>query len=205
MKKARDHAWVLLQESAALLKPGMNEETARKTVQACLKKGGVSKNWHAPKIRFGTESTKGFSDSPDQTVLLKEDDIFFLDYGPVLNGFEADVGDTFVLGNNPQFLFLQKQVREIFHEVKAYWEKTEADGPTLYKFATEVAAKREVVLESHKAGGHIIAEFPHQLKHRGSMTKYDSKTVQGVWVLEIQLSLPGTPYGAFYEDLLIHQ
>jgi Xaa-Pro aminopeptidase len=204
---ARDRAWELLYESAELIKPGMNEEAARKLVLAHFKSAGITQHWHAPKIRFGSETLKNFSGAADQSVVLKNDDIFFLDYGPALGGFEADVGDTFVVGQRPDYLHLQKACREIFKTVEAHWKKTAESGKALYEFAEKATQGYGLNLDSDKAGGHVIGEFPHKVKLAGrvggSLKKQDSKTVDGVWVLEIQLSLPDQSVGAFYEDILI--
>ncbi len=204
---ARNRAFELLYETVDFIKPGMTEEVARKQVLAHFKNAGIDKHWHAPKIRFGSETLKTFSDPADQSVVLKEEDIFFLDYGPALDGFEADVGDTFVIGKNPKHLHLQQAAREIFEIVKKYWQETQKQGTDLYAYAAQVAEKYDVIFEPHKAGGHIISEFPHKLKYQGlskvALHTYESQVVEGVWVLEIQLAAKDGSCGAFYEDLLI--
>src|ERR1700744_1940645 len=60
---------------------------------------GVEKHWHKKIVRSGPNTLLPYNgDPPDR--LIKKDDILFLDFGPVIDGFEADLGRTYVLGDD---------------------------------------------------------------------------------------------------------
>ena len=50
--------------------------------------------------------------------MIGEDDILFLDLGPVFEDWEADFGRTFVIGSDPLKLKLRDDVATAFAEVK---------------------------------------------------------------------------------------
>jgi Xaa-Pro aminopeptidase len=83
------------------IKPGMLEEDARQVARETLERLGSHKGWHKTLIRFGTNTTKNFLDPSEPNVRLRDDDIFFVDIGPIWDGSEGDGGDTFVVGKGP--------------------------------------------------------------------------------------------------------
>ena len=46
-----------------------------------------------------------------QTLVIQEGDILFFDFHPVFEGWEADLGRTYVLGNDPLKLKDKKRYR----------------------------------------------------------------------------------------------
>ncbi len=55
---------------------------------------------------------------PDLT--LGEDDIVFLDFGPVFEEWEADFGRTYVVGNDPLKHKLRRDIEEAFARGKQW-------------------------------------------------------------------------------------
>ncbi len=51
-------------------------------------------------------------------VVLSENDIFFVDIGPIYGDTEGDAGDTFVFGDDPDHLRAKKEVRQIWDQVR---------------------------------------------------------------------------------------
>ena len=49
-------------------------------------------------MRFGSNTTKNFDDPSEPGVVLGENDIFFIDIGPIFDGCEGDAGDTVAVG-----------------------------------------------------------------------------------------------------------
>jgi hypothetical protein len=66
-----------------------------------LEAEGMERIWHPSIVRFGANTLKTFRQRPAPDTVLGADDMFFVDLGPVFDGHEGDVGDTFVTGANP--------------------------------------------------------------------------------------------------------
>src|ERR1700728_2627602 len=80
---------------------GMVEEDARAMARETLTKLGMRRGWHHIITRIGPNTTKDFMARSEPGVVLQDNDIFFIDIGPVYGDFEGDAGDTFVFGDNP--------------------------------------------------------------------------------------------------------
>ena len=93
---------------------GMLEEDANKMVIATLQAIGTPQGWHKPYIRFGCNTVKTFGSESDPGVKLGEDDIYFIDIGPVWEGYEGDAGNTFVMGSDPDLNRCAADVKQIF-------------------------------------------------------------------------------------------
>ena len=88
-----------IHEIAARVKPGMVEEDAVEMAKDLLANLGMLKGWHDVYVRFGTNTLKTFGAASDPGVILGENDVFFIDIGPVWKDWEGDGGDTFVVGS----------------------------------------------------------------------------------------------------------
>lgn len=128
--------------------------------------------------------------------------MFFLDIGPVFEGYEGDVGETFVLGNDPEMHKIVEASKEVFAKVKQEWAGNKLSGDDLYQFAQGYAKELGYNLALEGASGHRISEFPHALYHKGHLKDFKSNPSPHRWVLEIHLHHPEHQYGAFFEDIL---
>ncbi len=54
-------------------------------------------------------------------MVLGENDIFFVDIGPIYGDTEGDAGDTFVFGADPDHLRAKREVRQIWDDVRDTW------------------------------------------------------------------------------------
>src|SRR5262249_50678598 len=115
---ARKHTLAAMGELAAKIKPGMLEEDAYELAKAHLAERGAEKNWHRPYVRFGRNTLKKYGEPSEPGVRLGEDDIFFLDIGPVFGGYEGDTGDTYVTGKDPEMARCVTDARKIFGIVR---------------------------------------------------------------------------------------
>ena len=60
---------------------------------------GVDRHWHKRIVRAGENTLQPYRQNPpDRTIA--DDDILFCDFGPIFEGWEADFGRTFVLGDD---------------------------------------------------------------------------------------------------------
>lgn len=80
--------------------PGTTESDIDKQVfQLTASKYGTRKHWHQRLPRIGTNTIHPiYEHVPD--VVLKEDDIVYVDLGPVFGEIEADFARTYVLGKH---------------------------------------------------------------------------------------------------------
>ncbi|MFX7086584.1 M24 family metallopeptidase, partial [Acinetobacter baumannii] len=51
-------------------------------------------------VRAGINTLEPYTADPEN-LILQDGDIVFFDFHPVFNGWEADLGRTYVLGNDP--------------------------------------------------------------------------------------------------------
>lgn len=202
LQKARDLTLEVIEQAAAQVTPGMSELDAKKIIQQIQKDLGAPRAWHAPQIRFGENTLYSFGEVPKDTPMLKENDIFFFDLGPIFEEHEGDVGRTFAIGNDPDMVRCAKDVEMIWNDVRDYWNKTHVSGKELYAFATKCAEAKGWQLILKGASGHRISDFPHIAKRRGNMEREKEKPAANRWILEIQIRHPEKSFGAFYEDIL---
>ena len=197
---ARDVARDMAHELASKIKPDMVEDDAHELYKKICLKHGVEKNWHPAKLRFGPNTLKTFKE-PSDPYTLQEEDIFYVDIGPVIDGHEADYGETFVLGSNFEHKHVADCSKKIFDEVSEYWHKTKTRGPALYEWATARAKEYGYHLNMG-SDGHRIGDFPHHVFFKGAIIECDEELLPNAWILEIQLDHPKLKFGAFYEDIL---
>jgi methionine aminopeptidase len=197
---ARDVARELTYELSSLIRPGMKEEDAHILYRDLCKKYPVEKQWHPPKIRFGPNTICNFKES-SLPYELREEDIFFIDIGPVIEGHEADYGETFVLGDQYGHKLISNAAKRIFEETSHEWSQKKKSGHELYEFAKDRASKAGFVLNLG-SDGHRIGDFPHHLFFRGGLPECKEELIPNAWILEIHLWMPDKSYGAFFEDIL---
>ena len=154
-----------------------------------------------------------FSDNPADRV-IEADDIVYLDLGPVFEEWEADVGRSYVVGNDPVRHALVAALPEVFEQVRSHAASTpDITGAALYDFAVQAAEERGYVFGG-KIAGHIIGEFPHARLPDGKDTQRiapanstrlsdpDGLGGERFWIIEVHLLAADRSYGGFYERLL---
>jgi CDP-4-dehydro-6-deoxyglucose reductase len=205
--EVRAKTWQALNDIKEMIVPGMSETEAISCANRLFASRGVRKFWHKTHIRFGRSTTLGFNDPYDNTI-LKEDDIFYLDVGPIWTtedgkSIEADVGKTFVIGKDPARSAIVRDVEIIFGEMREHWLTTKASGVELLQVAQKKSVQRGYVLHPSYVKGHRLSEFPHKIYGDGNLFDLQNSPSPARWVLEIQICSPDMQYGAFYEDLLV--
>jgi Xaa-Pro dipeptidase len=201
-------------EAAGLVAPGKSEgELDREIFALAAERFGVTRHWHKRVVRVGANTVCIFSDTPPERV-IEADDIVYLDLGPVFADWEADVGRSYVVGNDPQKKRLVADLPRIFDIVQAHYRATpDITGAGLYAFAQKAAADSGWLFGGVIAG-HIVGEFPHaQIPGDKALTRIapanptrmsepDGNGNEKHWILEIHLVNHARTYGGFYERLL---
>ncbi len=86
-------------EERGLIVPGKSErELTEEIVKLAKDLFGIEQYWHKKIVRTGPNTLQPYSGNPPDLVIQK-DDILFLDFGPIFEGWEADLGRTYVIGN----------------------------------------------------------------------------------------------------------
>ncbi len=180
---------------------GMNEAQGIKIIKDELNKIGTSKLWHPTKFRIGKNTLKSFREKSDEGITLEENDIFFIDIGPVFESHEADLGRTFKFGSSSQHQKIIDASREIFLNVKNFWKSENISGARLYNYAEKISKELGYTLNLNMKG-HRLGDFPHALHYKGSLESINFKPIENLWVLEILIKNSENTFGAFFEDIL---
>ncbi len=202
-RKSQAKGWEILFALKDKIQAGMTEKDGHRAYKEVLEKYGIEKSWHPAKIRFGPNSIKSFREISDENYVLKDRDIFFLDIGPIINGYEADVGKSFALQPSPEsYQRIIADGEEIFKLTKQAFLKDKLNGPQLYDLAEAQAKTRGWLLVGDGANGHRIGDFPHHVHYKGNLRSFTNSIIPDLWILEIQLRSPDMTFGAFFEDVL---
>src|SRR5271167_1552968 len=174
---------------------------------------GISTYWHKRIVRAGRNTLVPYDENPPD-LMIGEDDILFLDLGPVFEEWGADFGRTFVVGSDPVKLKLRYDIAKAFSEGKKYFqEHPDITADELYGHAHKLA--RQFGWEFGGAiAGHLIGQFPHERIPGDKVTLYvhpnNPNRMRGVdaegrerhWILEIHFVDRAREIGGFYEELL---
>jgi methionyl aminopeptidase len=202
MLETRVKAQQAVSRIAAQVQVGMLEEDANIMVNSTLREMGATKAFHKPYIRFGSNTTKTFGADSDPGIRLGEDDIFFIDVGPVWEEYEGDAGETFVTGNNTELKRCAVDAKRIFNAVAQKWQTERATGSELYHYAVQMANDLGWVLNLD-LGGHRLGDYSSAEHYEGPLSEISFHPSPNLWMVEIHIRHPEQQFGAFYEDLLI--
>lgn len=174
---------------------------------------GIEKHWHKRIVRSGENTLFPYKENPPNRVIEK-DDILFFDFGPIIENWEADLGRTYVIGNNPKKLKLKSDIEKAWHETKQWFDaQTELKASDLFQYAVQKAEDHGWEFGGEIAG-HLIGEFPHEKLEPGNYQLYvhpdnhndmflpDSEGNERNWILEIHFVDKADKIGGFYEQLL---
>lgn len=195
---AREDAWHQLYTIRAYIEENyqkISEEDIHLKIKETF--GPEIKFWHPHKVRFGENTRCSFRDKSIEGVALYEGDKYFIDIGPVLDLHEADVGQTYCVGE-PHF---KNPAQLLFNQLEEIWKSEAITGEELYNKARELADKMNCEL-NEKMQGHRLGDFPHALFHRGGLNEFEATPQEMLWVLEIHLLDLQSNEGYFFEDIL---
>jgi Xaa-Pro dipeptidase len=201
-------------ESQGVIRPGVTETKINQDIYDLAEKMfGVSTYWHKRIVRAGSNTLAPYDENPPD-LTLAEDDIIFLDLGPVFEAWEADFGRTFVLGSDPLKLKLRDDIAKAFVQGKQYFRShPDITADELYRYAQKMA--RDYGWEyGGPIAGHLIGQFPHERIPNDKISLYvhpeNPMRMRGLnaegeerhWILEIHFVDRAQKIGGFYEELL---
>ena len=198
----RRHTRRAVWEIASRIIPGTSEDEALAVAAEVLREHGLRKGWHKIIVRCGANTIKNFADPSAPGVVLADNDIFFIDIGPVCDGIEGDGGATFALGDDLDHRRGARDVETLWKVVRDRWRAESASGRQLFAFAQEQAAAMGWQLNLNLSG-HRLSDFPHKALFNGKLRDVAFAPSDGLWVLEVQIRHPERDFGAFFEDLLL--
>ena len=201
-------------ETNGIIRQGVTESAVNEDIWAMAKEMfGTTTYWHKRIVRAGKNTLLPYAENPPD-LTLAEDDILFLDLGPVFEAWEADFGRTFVLGSDPLKLKLRDDIAKAFAQGKHYFHShPEITADELYRYAQKMA--RDDGWEyGGPIAGHLIGQFPHERIPNDKISLYvhpenpmkmrgqDAEGQQRHWILEIHFVDRAKKIGGFYEELL---
>lgn len=201
-------------EERQLIKPGKSENELNEEVFILADElFGIKKYWHKRIVRSGINTLVPYDDNPPNLV-IQPDDILFLDFGPILEEWEADFGRTYVIGNDPYKHKLKRDIEVAWHEAKRWFDgHTNLTGAAFWDYIVELA-KQYGYTYGGQLGGHLIGHFPHErlepknyglYVHPGNpndMFLPDANGNRREWILEIHFVDRERKIGGFFEQLL---
>lgn len=201
-------------ETREIIEAGKSEKQLSKEVfNLAFELFGIEKYWHKRIVRAGANTLRPYDDNPPD-LIVQEDDILFFDFGPVFEDWEADIGRTFVIGNDPYKHKLKSDVESAWYEIKEWFSKqTRLTGSEFYQYIMEVTKKYGWAYGGQLAG-HLIGNFPHEKLEPGNHSLYvlpdnhndmflpDGNGEPRHWILEIHFVDREKQIGGFFEQLL---
>jgi len=213
---AQAKALALFAETQArnIIGPGAKESEINEGIYALAESMfGISRYWHKRIVRAGRNTLAPYDENPPD-LTVGEDDIVFLDFGPVFEEWEADFGRTYVVGNDPLKHKLRRDIEEAFANGKRYFhEHPEITAAELYAYAQRLAEQAGWEYGGPIAG-HLIGIFPHERIPDDKITLYvhpknpnrmrmpDALGHERHWIFEIHFVDRTQQIGGFYEELL---
>ncbi|CAM3146287.1 Aminopeptidase P family protein [Sphingomonas antarctica] len=201
-------------EARGFVAAGRTEREVEKDIYALAELDfGVTEHWHKRICRAGANAKCTARDNPP-VLTIAADDLVYLDLGPVFENWEADVGRSYVVGDDPLKHALVADLSRGFDAMQAaYQGNQDITGAALYALATDWAEQQGWRFGG-VIGGHIVGEFPHahlpgekdfyriNPANTGRLRDPDPLGQDRLWIGEIHLVSVDGSFGGFYERLL---
>src|SRR5580693_9655156 len=108
-------------ETQGIIRPNVTESQINQDIYDLAEKMfGISTYWHKRIVRAGRNTLAPYDENPPD-LTLAEDDIAFLDLGPIFEEWEADFGRTFVLGDDPAKTALRDALPRVWQAGRDYF------------------------------------------------------------------------------------
>jgi Xaa-Pro dipeptidase len=213
---AQEKAAALFAEvvDCGMIQAGMLESELTEEIHSLAQsRYGVRRHWHKRIARSGPNTLLGYYDEAEDRRIT-DDDIVYLDFGPVFEEWEADFGRTYALGCDPSKHRLVNDIAEAFRRGKDFYRSNpNLSCGQLYDFVAGLAAPLGWEFGALTAG-HLIGHFPHErspqdpkrfsIRHGNdtSLREPDDKGSLRHWILEIHFIHRAKQIGGFFEELL---
>ena len=199
--------------ASGLIRAGRLESELTEDIRALAQaRFGVRRHWHKRVVRAGPNTLLTYYDEPGDRRIA-EDDIVYLDFGPLFDHWEADFGRTYALGHDPDKHRLIADLAVAFERGRRLYEDLETlTAGQLYDFVAAEALQYGWEFGAPTAG-HLIGRFPHEhapdskrfsIRHGNSISlrEPDDAGQPRHWILEIHFIDRQRQIGGFYEQLL---
>jgi Xaa-Pro aminopeptidase len=184
-------------EKRRLIRAGIRESQSNEKIYSLAQEMyGITTYWHKRIVRAGSNTLLPYAENPPDRVIA-EDDILFLNLGPVFNEWEADFGRTFVIGADPVKRKLCLDTERAFAEGKRYFQANPAiTACELFEYVVQLAKNSGWEFGGPMAG-HLIGQFPHERipddkvslyihpKNHALIRSQSSDGLMRHWILEI--------------------
>jgi len=202
-------------ERAGLFRAGVTESGLSREIQALGRDlFGTFKHWHKKIVRAGPNTLCTYGGDPADRV-VEADDMVFVDLGPLFGAWEADIGRTYVIGEDPERVRLRDSIEAAWYSGRDYFKSNRetVTGAEMYALA-EAAAEAAGYSYGNWHAGHLIGNFPHEVVqgelpenylHPGNATRLadpDSGGRPRSWIYEIHFVDRERGYGGFFEQWL---
>lgn len=202
-------------EKNNLIIPGKSEaQLASEVSDLALEKFGIRDHWHKKIVRTGVNTLATYSENPSNKI-VGDDDILFIDFGPIVEGYEADLGRTYVIGNDPIKLKLKSDVEKAWYEIQAWYQmQTSLKASDMFQYVVEKAGEYGWTFTGEIAG-HIVGKYPHEQppdpksfeldihpSNHNDMFLFDANGNKRHWILELQFVDMEKEIGGYFEQLL---
>ncbi|WP_194851283.1 M24 family metallopeptidase [Nonlabens antarcticus] len=202
-------------ERRQIIAPGVSEKQINTAVfELAEELFNIKKYWHKRIVRAGVNTLQPYDENPPN-LIVQEDDIVFLDFGPILEEYEADYGRTYVLGNDRTKHRLADDSERLWFMAQEYLLKDPSlTGNELYSYCMQIAQDAGWEFGGPIAG-HLIGHFPHEQLEGEDKTNYihpenkiamnslDSEGKARHWIIEIHLVDREKKIGSFFEQVAI--
>ena len=200
--------------SRGLIVPGVGERELSDQIRDLADEMfGTRRFWHKRIVRAGAHTMSPYEDNPPDGI-IGDDDILFLDFGPIFADWEADFGRTYVLGDDPAKHRLADDLPRIWESGREYFAShPNVTGAQLFSYVTGLMAEAGWEHPTEHAG-HLVGEFPHERIAGDELESYitpanvhpmrrtDAAGRDCHWILEVHLVDRQRGFGGFYEQLL---
>jgi Xaa-Pro aminopeptidase len=202
-------------ERRGLIIPGkLESELSNEIVQIAKEDFGTANHWGKKIVRTGSNTLYPYVAYPPDLV-IQAGDILFFDFHPVFDGWEADLGRTYVLGDDPLKQKIKNDIEEAWQEGNTwYFKQTKLTGSGFYDYASDLA-RRYGYEFGNSIAGHIIGKYPHEQPddatdlcldihpdNHKDILQSDKQGNKRHWIFELHFVDKKNKMGAFFEQLL---
>jgi Xaa-Pro aminopeptidase len=202
-------------EERGLINSGKSEkQLCDEIIKIAREDFGVENYWGKKIVRTGINTLQPYMADPPN-LIIQEGDILFFDVHPIFDGWEADLGRTYVLGNDPVKLKIKRDIEAAWHEANAwYFKQHNLTGAEYFNYVTDLT-KRYGYEFGNAIAGHIVGLYPHEQpddrndlcldvhpNNHTDILQLDKQGNKRHWILELHFVDKINNNGAFFEQLL---
>ena len=202
-------------EKSNLIVAGKSEtQLSYEVCTLASEKFGIENHWHKKIVRAGKNTLCIYPDNPP-TIIIQDDDIVIMDFGLIIDGYESDLGRTYIIGNNAKKLKIKNDVEKAWYETQSwYYKQTTLRSSDLFQYVVEKATEYGYQFGGEIAG-HIVGKFPHEQpldpksleldihpKNHNDLFLLDKNGEKRHWILELLFIDRENQIGGYFEQLI---